>query len=79
MRAREEGGERVNEITARMKISEKIYAHMKEHHMCQAEVARAAGMSPKMFNDILKCRKVFRAEQVMPICEALGCTPNDVL
>lgn len=60
-------------------ISEKIYEHMGMHHMCQAAVARAAGMSPKMFNDILRGRRILKAEHLLRICSALGCTPNDIL
>lgn len=61
------------------KIAEKIYEHMRVHHMCQAAVARSAGLTPQMFNDILRGRKILRAEQLTKICDALGCTPNDIL
>ncbi len=61
------------------KISERIYEHMRAHHMCQAAVARAAGMTPRVFNDILRGRRILKAEQLLSICNALECTPNDIL
>lgn len=61
-----------------MIFADQVYAYMKQHNMCQSAVARAAGIPPKQFNNILRGRKLLRPEHVAPICQALGCTPNDL-
>ena len=61
-----------------MTIQERIYALMEEKNMCQSRVARSAGIDPKLFNSMLRGRKLIRMEDVEPICRALGCEPNDL-
>ena len=47
--------------------------------MSQSAVARAAGISPALFNSMLRGRKIIRAEYVTDICEALKVSPNQLL
>lgn len=61
-----------------MTVQERIYAMMEEKNMCQSRVARSAGIDPKLFNSMLRGRKLIRLEDINPICEALKCEPNDL-
>lgn len=54
----------------------RIYVIMKSKKMQQSLVAKAAGFDPKLFNAILKGRKILRPEYVAPICNALEITPD---
>jgi len=58
--------------------SEQIYRIMADRHMTQSAVAKAAGIPPKLFNNILRGRKLLKPELVVPICKALNCTPNEL-
>ncbi|MBC8558858.1 helix-turn-helix domain-containing protein [Fumia xinanensis] len=59
-----------------MNFSDRVYEIMRKKKMNQSAVARAAGFDPKVFNAILRGRKLLREEYVSPICEALDETPN---
>lgn len=61
-----------------MGFSENVYRIMKEKKMSQSAVARDAGIDPKLFNSILRRRKLLREDVIIPICQSLGVTPNDV-
>lgn len=61
-----------------MSFSSNVYRILKEKNKSQAAVARAAGLNPHQFNDLLKGRKLLRAELVIPICKALDAEPNDL-
>ena len=61
-----------------MSFSENVYKILKDKKMNQSAVARAAGMTPKEFNAILRNRKLLREENIIPICEALEVEPNDL-
>lgn len=61
-----------------MSFAENVYRIMKNKKMKQADVARAAGMTPKDFNALLCGRRLLREEHVNPICRALDITPNDL-
>lgn len=61
-----------------MKLVDRIYLIMESKNMKQSAVARAAGYSPKMFNAILRERKILRAEDITKICMALDVTPNEL-
>lgn len=50
-------------------VQQKIYEILDEKHMTQAKVARAAGISPKLFNAMLRGRKLLRPEYICPIAE----------
>lgn len=43
-------------------LAKRIYQIMEEGHMKQSAVARAAGISPSLFNAMLRGRKIIRAE-----------------
>ena len=59
-------------------LAKRIYQIMDEGHMRQSSVARAAGISPALFNSMLRGRKIIRAEYVTDICEALKVSPNQL-
>ena len=44
----------------------------------QADVARYLEARPQYLNTILKGNRIMPLEWVMPICEMLGCSPNDL-
>lgn len=61
-----------------MTVQDRIYKMMEGKNMCQARVARSAGIDPKLFNAMLRGRKLIRLEDINPLCNALGCEPNDL-
>lgn len=56
----------------------KVSAIIKEKGFKQCAIAEKAGFSPCEFSNILCGRKTFKAEYVVPICMAIGITPNDL-
>ena len=62
-----------------MDIAENIYKVMDCKHQKQSSVALAAGYSVKRFNDMLRGRKLIRAEDIPKICKGLGVSPNELL
>lgn len=58
--------------------AKKVSIIIKEKGFKQCAVANKAGFSARELNDILCGRKVLRADHVIPICNALGITPNDL-
>lgn len=61
-----------------MDVTEIIYKAIEEKCLKQSAVARAAGYSPKQFNAMQKGRKRMTSDDVVPICKALGMTPNQL-
>ena len=61
-----------------MNVSDIIYKTIEEKCLKQSAVARAAGYSPKQFNAMLNGRKRMTSDDVVPICKALGVTPNQL-
>lgn len=61
-----------------MAVTETISKIISDRCMKQSAVARAAGYTPKQFNDLLHGRKRFTADDVVPICKALSITPNEL-
>lgn len=59
-----------------MTFSDRVYEIMRKKKMNQSAVARAAGFDPKVFNAMLRGRKLIRPEYINPICEALDETPD---
>lgn len=60
-----------------MAVVDTIYKVIDEKCLKQSAVARAAGYEPKVFNAMLRGRKRMTSDDVVPICKALGVTPND--
>ena len=61
-----------------MDVMDTIYKVIDEKCLKQSAVARAAGYDPKKFNAILRRRKKMTSDDVVPICKALGVTPNEL-
>lgn len=61
-----------------MDVTDMIYKVIDEKCMKQSAVARAAGYGPKVFNAMLRGRKRMTSDDVVPICKALGVTPNEL-
>ena len=61
-----------------MNFADNAYQIMHDKKMNQSAVARAAGMTPKEFNALLRGRKLLREEFITPICRALEVTPNEL-
>lgn len=61
-----------------MTVAQRIYQIMEQKCMKQCLVARAAGYEPKVFNDMLRGRRLIRIDDLCPICRALGITPNEL-
>lgn len=61
-----------------LSIAAKVSVIIKEKGFKQCAIANKAGFSARELNDIICGRKVFRADYVIPICYALGITPNDL-
>lgn len=59
-----------------MIFADNAYRIMKKKKMSQSAVARAAGFTPKAFNNMLKGRKLIRPEYIEPICRALEVDAN---
>ena len=59
-------------------LQQRIYQIMKDGHMNQSAVARAAGFTPNLFNAMLNGRKIIRAEYIDSICRALNVSPNEL-
>lgn len=59
-----------------MTVTENIYKIMQEKSLIQAGVAKKAGYTPKLFNNMLRGRKLILADDVLKICKALDVTPN---
>lgn len=49
-----------------------------EKGLKQSYVAKKAGFTPQEFNNILCGRKKLNVEYIMPICNALSITANDL-
>lgn len=61
-----------------MDVQSRIYSIMTDKKMKQSLVAQAAGYTPQTFNNMLRNRKQIKPEDIMPICGALGITPNEL-
>lgn len=61
-----------------MSVADKIYIIIQEKNYKQSAIAIAAGYNPKTFNNLLKGRKKINASDIIPICNALGVTPNEL-
>ena len=44
----------------------------------QSAVARAIGLTPQVFNGMLKHRRPIRVQYIGPLCQALHCEPNEL-
>ena len=58
-----------------MAVSDMIYKVINEKCLKQSAVAV---YDPKIFNAMLRGRKRMTSDDVVPICKALGVTPNEL-
>lgn len=62
-----------------MIISERIFKILKEKHMSQREFAERVGLAGSTVSDWKNKKTNPTAEKIMPICEVLGITPEELL
>ncbi len=62
-----------------MIISERIFKLLKEKNMSQNAFAKKVGLSGSTISDWKTKKTNPTAEKIMPICEALGVTPEQLL
>lgn len=62
-----------------MKASSNVKKIIEDRGLKQSYVAQKIGLHPKTFNALLNGRKTFDVVYVVPICKALGITPNQLL
>lgn len=62
-----------------MLISERIFKILKEKNMSQNAFAKKVGLSGSTISDWKTKKTNPTAEKIMPICEALGVTPEQLL
>ncbi len=61
-----------------MDFNRNVKAAIERGRLCAARVAREAGMNPKIFYKILALKRKVYADEVLPICRALGCTVDEM-
>ncbi len=61
-----------------MAIAEIAYKIMERKKMKQAAVAEAAGYTAKEFNNLLRGRKRIQEDDIIRMCRALECQPNEL-
>ena len=59
-------------------VTNRIYEMMADQRIKQVEVANAIGLSPQVFNGILKHRRPLRVQYIVSLCRALNCDPNEL-
>lgn len=62
-----------------MTISEKIFKLMKEKNISQLEMSKRTGISQSTISDWRTKNTNPAADKIVPICNALGITPNELL
>lgn len=62
-----------------MIISERIFKILEEKHISQSAFARSVGLSGSTISDWKTKKTNPTAEKIMPICQALGITPEQLL
>ena len=62
-----------------MIISERIFKILKDRNMSQNTFAKKVGLSSSTISDWKTKKTNPTAEKIMPICEALGVTPEQLL
>ena len=62
-----------------MLISERIFNILNEKHMSQNEFAKRVGLAASTVSDWKSKKTNPTAEKIMPICEVLGVTPEQLL
>lgn len=62
-----------------MIVSERIFKILNEKHISQSEFAKQVGISGSTISDWKRKKTNPTAEKIMPICEVLGVTPEQLL
>ena len=62
----------------RQRISLNLERIIRKKGYLKGAVAKKAGFTPKHFSDILHGRRAFHIEYVVPICDALDISPNEL-
>lgn len=59
-------------------IAQNIYRIIKEKCLSQAAIGNKVGYGAKKFNDMLRGRKIIKADDVPVIAKALGVMPSEL-
>lgn len=62
-----------------LSVSSKVKKEIENKGLKQSYVAQKIGMNPKTFNGLLNGRKTFDVSYLIPICKAIGISPNELL
>jgi len=55
-----------------------VFDLVKKSGRTQRSIADVLDVSPSNFGDVLHGRRPFRISWVIPFCEAVGCSPNEL-
>lgn len=59
-------------------VGERTKAIIESKGLKQKSVAEKAGYSPQVFNNLVNGRKLFMADDIFRVANALGVTPNEL-
>lgn len=59
--------------------AEKVKRLIQDKGLKQKYIAEQAGLTEQQLSDILNGRKRLQVEYIMPICSAIGISPNELL
>lgn len=65
-------------MKTKLVAAQNIKAIIARNRLKQYAVAEKAGIPPKKFNDMLNGRALIKADDIVPICTALGVTANEI-
>lgn len=61
-----------------MSVQDRMCLVIKEKHLKQSAIAVAAGYDARIFNNMIKGRRLITDKDIVPICKALGISPNEL-
>ena len=62
-----------------MNFSNKLYCILQKKGMTQADLSRKSGLSEVSISRYMSGERLPNCKAIMAICDALACTPNDLL
>ena len=62
----------------REEVSKGLQRYIKARGFMQSSLARQIGITEQALSDALNARRALRLEELYALCDAMGCSPNDV-